>query len=150
MVVNAEGFDLVLKEDEVICEDGDGCYITFRNRLDTGLADPRRFHSASRKGIAIMHLMNMKMFFISILLAHNLLLQLYLHLLHLQLHLLRIKLITMATTTTTMASINFSLLKPIYKMIFIIFIILMRMPMLIPMPISTMNLLLQYPIIKRA
>jgi hypothetical protein len=49
MVVNAEEFDLVLKEDEVICEDGDGCYITFRNRLDTGLADPRRFHSASRK-----------------------------------------------------------------------------------------------------
>ena len=32
-----------LEKDEVLCEDDDHYYITKKNRLDTGLADPNRY-----------------------------------------------------------------------------------------------------------
>lgn len=38
-------FDMVVEELEdgkVVCEDDNGKYITYANRLDNGLADPRR------------------------------------------------------------------------------------------------------------
>ena len=31
-----------LEDDKVVCEDDNGKYVTYANRLDTGLADPRR------------------------------------------------------------------------------------------------------------
>lgn len=34
-----------LSDKEVICEDQRGQYITYKSRLDNGLADPRRFES---------------------------------------------------------------------------------------------------------
>lgn len=42
MAVEDETFEL--NHDEVVCEDEFGRYITNRNRLDNGLADPNRFH----------------------------------------------------------------------------------------------------------
>lgn len=32
-----------LNEYEVLCEDEDGEYVTFKDRLDTGMADPKRW-----------------------------------------------------------------------------------------------------------
>lgn len=37
--------DYKLDENEVVCEDERGIYITQRSRLDTGLADPNRYNS---------------------------------------------------------------------------------------------------------
>ena len=51
MVVDPKEFDVVLKENEVVCADQDGFYVTFKDRLDSGLADPRRFHSKTRKAV---------------------------------------------------------------------------------------------------
>lgn len=34
-----------LNENEVVCEDERGIYITERSRLDTGLADPNRYNN---------------------------------------------------------------------------------------------------------
>lgn len=49
MVVDSSEFDVKLSDGEVVCSDQDGFYITFKNRLDSGFADPRRFHGQSRK-----------------------------------------------------------------------------------------------------
>jgi hypothetical protein len=38
-------FDIQLKENEVICKDDGGYYVTLKNRIDTGLADPNRYSS---------------------------------------------------------------------------------------------------------
>lgn len=35
--------DVELKEGEVLCEDDVHRYVTLRNRLDTGIADPKRW-----------------------------------------------------------------------------------------------------------
>lgn len=43
MVVSSDLFEVGLKENEVICQDDDGYYITLKNRLDTNLADPNRY-----------------------------------------------------------------------------------------------------------
>ena len=43
MVVDSENFGLALDNDEVLCYTGDYYYVTKRNRLDTGLADPKRY-----------------------------------------------------------------------------------------------------------
>jgi len=51
MVVDSSEFDVKLSENEVVCVDQDGFYITFKDRLDSGLADPRRFHNKSRKTV---------------------------------------------------------------------------------------------------
>ncbi len=45
MVVSPEDFDVELKENEVICKDDTHYYITYKNRLDNGSADPRRYSS---------------------------------------------------------------------------------------------------------
>ena len=38
-----EDHDVELAEGEVLCEDDRHRYVTFKSRLDNGLADPRRF-----------------------------------------------------------------------------------------------------------
>jgi len=43
MVVNPEPHGFVLSDGEVLCKDDDGLYVTFETRLDTGLADPKRY-----------------------------------------------------------------------------------------------------------
>lgn len=43
MVVSSDLFEAELKENEVVCKDDDGYYITVKNRLDTNLADPNRY-----------------------------------------------------------------------------------------------------------
>ena len=43
MVVDHSQFDLTLSEQDVLCKDETHYYITQRNRLDTGLADPNRY-----------------------------------------------------------------------------------------------------------
>jgi hypothetical protein len=45
MVVNKDLFDVELQKNEVICQDDDGYYITYSERLDTNLADPNRYSS---------------------------------------------------------------------------------------------------------
>jgi len=42
MVENASDFGLTLGDNQVLCKDDDGYYITLKDRLDTGLADPYR------------------------------------------------------------------------------------------------------------
>lgn len=43
MVVDHSGFDLTLEDNQVLCMDGDNHYVTTKDRLDNGLADPRRY-----------------------------------------------------------------------------------------------------------
>lgn len=43
MVIDPEPYGISLSDGEVLCKDDDGPYITFSNRLDTGLADPKRY-----------------------------------------------------------------------------------------------------------
>lgn len=43
MCVSPEEYGLTLEKDEVLCQDGDWFYVTYENRLDTGLADPKRY-----------------------------------------------------------------------------------------------------------
>jgi hypothetical protein len=50
MVVDHTSFDLTLKENEVLCQDGDRYYVTTRDRLDNGMADSRRY---SGKGVEV-------------------------------------------------------------------------------------------------
>jgi|GEM_PF-2669035 len=45
MVVDPADFDVVLKDGEVICQDDKHYYVTLRNRLDNGSADPNRYGS---------------------------------------------------------------------------------------------------------
>ena len=37
------GCDVNLSEDQVLCKDDRGYYVTQKNRLDNGLADPKRY-----------------------------------------------------------------------------------------------------------
>lgn len=43
MVVDHSSFNLTLSDNEVLCKDDSGYYVTLRDRLDNGLADPKRF-----------------------------------------------------------------------------------------------------------
>lgn len=43
MVVDPKSYGFTLSDGEVLCKDDDGPYITFISRLDTGLADPKRY-----------------------------------------------------------------------------------------------------------
>lgn len=43
MVVDHKEFKLELNDDEVLCKDDNSYYITKKNRLDNGLADPNRY-----------------------------------------------------------------------------------------------------------
>ena len=51
MVVSGEdeGTPVIkLKKNEVVCKDDKGYYITYRSRLDNGMADPNRYSSKKR------------------------------------------------------------------------------------------------------
>lgn len=41
-----EGFNFTLSEDQVLCKDDTGFYVTLKSRLDTGNADPARYGAA--------------------------------------------------------------------------------------------------------
>jgi hypothetical protein len=41
-MINQEATDKLCDKSLVICQDDNGLYETYRNRLDTGFADPRR------------------------------------------------------------------------------------------------------------
>ena len=44
MVIEASKYgDKILLNHEIICKDDDGLYITAKNRIDDGLADPNRY-----------------------------------------------------------------------------------------------------------
>lgn len=43
MVVDHSSLGLTLDDNQVLCKDGDRYYTTTRDRLDNGLADPRRY-----------------------------------------------------------------------------------------------------------
>ena len=43
MVVSSDLADRDIGPNEVVCSDENGYYITFKNRLDTNLADPNRY-----------------------------------------------------------------------------------------------------------
>lgn len=47
MVVTLD--NIKLSENEVICKDDSGYYITLRNRIDSGLADPNRYANSSKR-----------------------------------------------------------------------------------------------------
>lgn len=47
MCVSPKEYGLTLQNGEVLCQDGDRLYITYENRLDTGLADPKRYSGQS-------------------------------------------------------------------------------------------------------
>jgi hypothetical protein len=47
-MVIANTTDINLHEDQVICKDDRGHYITTKNRIDNGLADPSRYDSKTR------------------------------------------------------------------------------------------------------
>ncbi len=49
MVANHEDYDVELKEGEVLCQDGETFYVTLKQRLDTGLADPKRYSGKKLK-----------------------------------------------------------------------------------------------------
>jgi hypothetical protein len=41
--------DISIKEDDVVCKDDRGFYITKRNRIDSGLADPNRYNNTKSR-----------------------------------------------------------------------------------------------------
>lgn len=43
MVVDHLSLGLTLDDNQVLCKDGDNHYVTTKDRLDNGLADPRRY-----------------------------------------------------------------------------------------------------------
>lgn len=49
MIVDKAEFDVIIGDNEVFCEDEKGFYVTLKNRIDSGLADPNRY--ASRKSV---------------------------------------------------------------------------------------------------
>ena len=50
MVVNEDEYNESIAENEVLCKDDRGVYVTLKKRLDTGAADPARY-STKRKDI---------------------------------------------------------------------------------------------------
>ena len=44
-----EGANIVLSESQVLCKDDRGYYVTEKNKLDTGIADPNRYSSRRYK-----------------------------------------------------------------------------------------------------
>jgi hypothetical protein len=50
MIVEASKYgENVLLENQVICKDDEGFYITTKNRIDDGLADPNRYANQSTR-----------------------------------------------------------------------------------------------------
>ena len=49
---------VTLSDNTVLCKDDIGYYITFKNRVDSGMADPLRFDIDNRKTIEIMEANN--------------------------------------------------------------------------------------------
>ena len=47
--VQVGGKDLTLSENQVLCKDDNGYYITEKKKLDNGLADPNRYSKRSFK-----------------------------------------------------------------------------------------------------
>jgi hypothetical protein len=44
-----DGSAINIKEDEVVCKDDLGFYITFRNRVDSSTADPNRYANSKNR-----------------------------------------------------------------------------------------------------
>jgi hypothetical protein len=50
MVVAASKYgETALLDNQVICKDDDGFYVTAKNRIDDGLADPNRYSNSSAR-----------------------------------------------------------------------------------------------------
>lgn len=49
MVVDHESLKVSVNENNVLCKDDQGYYITSKNRLDDGLADPNRYANSSQR-----------------------------------------------------------------------------------------------------
>lgn len=47
--VQAEGREFTLSEDQVLCQDDNGYYVTEKKRLDDGTADPNRYSNRRYK-----------------------------------------------------------------------------------------------------
>ena len=43
MVVDHNDLDYSVSEEQVVCKDDNGCYVTEKKRLDNGTADPNRY-----------------------------------------------------------------------------------------------------------
>lgn len=53
MVVDHKNYSISLNDNQVLCKDDRGFYITLKNRIDSGLADPNRYSNIdSRISIA--------------------------------------------------------------------------------------------------
>lgn len=49
MVVDHKSLNINVDENSVLCKDDQGYYITNKNRLDDGLADPNRFANTAQR-----------------------------------------------------------------------------------------------------
>jgi hypothetical protein len=53
MVVDMENYtiegDKQVSDNEVVCKDDRGFYITYKNRINTGIADPNRYANAKNR-----------------------------------------------------------------------------------------------------
>lgn len=52
MIVDLSQFnpiDRIIQENEVVCKDDKGYYVTFKSRIDSGMADPNRYSNASSR-----------------------------------------------------------------------------------------------------
>lgn len=53
MIVNTNNIKISLKDNEVLCKDDDGFYITEKSRINNGLADPNRYADSQKRLTAI-------------------------------------------------------------------------------------------------
>lgn len=52
MIVDLSQFnpiDRIIQDNEVVCKDDKGYYITLKSRIDSGMADPNRYANASSR-----------------------------------------------------------------------------------------------------
>lgn len=47
--VSVSGDPITLQDNEVLCKDDSGYYITYKNMIDSGLADPNRYANDFRR-----------------------------------------------------------------------------------------------------
>jgi hypothetical protein len=43
------GISITLSDNEVLCQDDSGYYVTEKNRIDSGLADPNRYANENKR-----------------------------------------------------------------------------------------------------
>lgn len=48
MIVDSSKSNIKLESNEILCVDDRGYYVTFKNRIDNGLADPNRYTDCKR------------------------------------------------------------------------------------------------------